>query len=275
MKNPFVVVALLLGCSSSALRAADAPPDPQVEHARAVLAALVEAGKKNKQLPLPADAKAGQAARRSGDDLTAYYFREAAAAAQKVPAEHQAAAFLLALGIGLDDDELMRKNPVTRNLWLKIESDEERKKRLEVIGEATVQGRHDLCQHFVVSCALTAYLGAKNAENAGILKEMLDSRKGGSGFSFCDLSADLAGVTFARQIVAAPKRLAGVQKSFVVADFTLSPKGLQDDLSAEDFAKEYGGVTDKRFLTKLEALRADVLALPGYKAWEKEKDKDK
>jgi hypothetical protein len=32
-------------------------------------------------------------------------------------------------------------------------------------------------------------------------------------------------------------------------------------------------VTDKRFLTKLEALRADVLALPGFKAWEKDKDK--
>src|SRR5260370_26196349 len=134
MKHPFFVVALLLGCPSSALRAADAPPDPQVEHARAVLAALVEAGKKNKKLPLPADAKAGQAARRSGDDLTAYYFREAAAAAQKVPAEHQAAAFLLALGIGLDDDELMRKNPAPRKLWLYIDADEGPKQRLGAIG---------------------------------------------------------------------------------------------------------------------------------------------
>jgi hypothetical protein len=214
--------------------------------------------------------------RRSGDDLTAYYFRAAAAAAQKVPAEHQAAAFLLALGIGLDDDELMRKNPVTRNLWLKIESDDERKKRLEVIGEAAIQGRHDLCQHFVVSCALTVQLGPKQAENAGIVKEVLDSRKGGSGFSFCDLSADLAGVTFAKQIIAVPKRLAAVEKSFVVADYTLSPKGLQDDLSLEAFVKEYGGVTDKRFLTKFEGLRTDVLALPGFKAWEKEdRNKDK
>src|SRR5260370_13561379 len=165
----------------------------------------------------------------------------------------------------------MRKNPVTRNLWLKIEADEERKKRLEVIGEATVQGRHDLCQHFVVSCALTVQLGPKQAENAGILKEVLDSRKGGSGFSFCDLSADLAGVAFAKQIIAAPKRLGVVEKSFVVGDYTLSPKGLQDDLSQEAFLKEYGGGTGTGLLAQLEALRADVLALPGVKEAEKDK----
>jgi hypothetical protein len=266
----FIVAPLLLGCLADCLRA-DAPAEPQVEHGRTVLAAIVAAGKKNQQLPLPADAKPGQQTRRSKDELTAYYFREAAAAAQRVPAEHQAAAFLLALGIGLDDDMLMRKNPVTRNLWLKLESDDERKKRLEVIGEPTVQGRHDLCQHFVVSCALTVQLGVKNAEAAGVVKEMLDARPGGSGFSFADLSADLAGVTFAKRIIAEPKLLPKVEKSFVVADYTLSPKGLVEGLTEEEFAKQYGGVTDKRFLTRFEELRADVLALPGFK----EKDKDR
>jgi len=239
--------------------------EPLVENARTVLAAIIEAAKKNKELPLRTDAGAKEPFRRTKDDLTAYYFRAAATAAQKVPAEHQAGAFLLALGIGLDDDELMRKNPVTHLLWLKVESDAERKKRLEVIGEATVQGRHDLCQHFVVSCALTVQLGAKNAETAGIVKELLDSRDGGSGFSFCDLSADLAGVTFAKQVLAAPKSLAKVEKSFVVADYTLSPKGLQDSLTRDEFIKEYGGVSDKRFQEKFEGLRGDVLALPGFK----------
>jgi hypothetical protein len=260
----FFGVAPLLFCLVPYLRA-DIPAEPQVEHARTVLAAIVEAGTKNQQLPLPADAKPGQPSRRTKDELTAYYFREAAAAARRVPAEHQAAAFLLALGIGLDDDMLMRKNPVTRGLWLKIESDNERKKRLEVIGEPTVQGRHDLCQHFVVSCALTAQLGVKNAEAAGVMKEMLDARPGGSGFSFADLSADLAGVTFAKRIIADPKLLEMVEKSFVVADYTLSPKGLVEGLTEEEFAKQYGSVTDKRFLSRFEELRADVLALPGFK----------
>jgi hypothetical protein len=44
-----------------------------------------------------------------------------------------------------------------------------------------------------------------------------------------------------------------------------------EGLTEEEFAKQYGGVTDKRFLTRFEELRADVLALPGFK----EKDKDK
>ena len=264
MKRSLAVVTLLaLGGFAPVSRAAE-PAGAQVEHARAVLAALVAAGKKNQQLP-PGVGKADAPARRSKDELTAYYFREAAAAALKVPAEHQAAAFLLALGIGLDTSDLMRKNPVTRGLWLKIEADDERKQRLEVIGEPTVQGRHDLCQHFVVSCALSAQLGVKNAEAAGIMKEVLDARDGGSGFSFCDLSADLAGVTFAKQILASPKTLAAVEKSFVVADYTLSPKGMVEGLTQDEFAKEYGSVADKRFLTKFEALRADVQALPGFK----------
>jgi hypothetical protein len=271
MQRRLFVAALLLGWLPLTVRAADSPPQPQVEHARTVLAAIVEAGKKNQQLPLPADAKPGQPSRRSQDELTAYYFREAAAAAQHVPADHQTAAFLLALGIGLDTADLMRKNPVTRGLWLKIETDDERKKRLEVIGEPTMQGRHDWCQHFVVSGALSVQLGLKGAEMAGIAKEVLDAREGGSGFSFCDLVADLAGVSFAKQILATPKTLAKVEKSFVVADYTLSPKGLSDGLTQEEFAKEYGGVSDKRFLSKFEALRADVLALPGFK--DKEKDK--
>ncbi len=266
----FVVAVFLLGGLTPMLRA-DPPAEPQVEHARTVLAAIVEAAKKNRQLPPADEAKAGQPVRRVKDELMAYYIREAAVAADKVPADHRAAAFLLALGIGLDTADLMRKNPVTRTLWLKLETEDERKKRLEVIGEPAVHGRHDLCQHFSVSCALTAQLGAKNAEMAGVMKEMLDSRPGGSGFSFADLSADLAGVTFAKRIIDEPKRLEKVAKSFVVADYTLSPKGLVEDLTEEQFAKDYGSVADKRFKTRFEELRADVLALPGFK----EKDKER
>lgn len=250
-------------------RAAD-PAEARVEHARAVLATINDAAKKNHALPLPADAKPGMTARRDKDELMAYYIRAAAAAAQRVPAEHQAEAFLLAIGIGLDTADLMRHNPVTRGMWLQIESDAERKRRLEIIGEPTVHGRHDLCQHFVVSCALCAQLGVKAGEAAGIAKEVLDARDGGSGFSFVDLSADLAGVTFAKRILADPKMLTQVEKSFAVADYTLSPKGLVEGLTQEEFAKDYGSVADKRFLTKFEALRKEVLALPGFKPKEKE-----
>jgi hypothetical protein len=271
MSHSKIVIALVLASCFCRLAGAAEPAEPRVEHARAVLAAINEAAKKNHDLPLPADAKPGAAARREKDDLMAYYIRAAAAAAQRVPAERQAEAFLLALGIGLDTADLMRHNPVTRGLWLQIESDVERKRRLEVIGEPTVHGRHDLCQHFVVSCAFCAQLGLKAGEAAGIAKEVLDARDGGSGFSFADLSADLAGVTFAKRVLAEPKMLPLIEKSFVVADYTLSPKGLVEGLTQDEFAKDYGSVADKRFLTKFEALRKEVLELPGFKEKEKEK----
>ena len=178
-----------------------------VDATKSVVAAIVEAGQKNQQLPRAGDPGAKPPFRREKDDLTAYYFQEAALAAGKLPADQVVPAYLLALGIALDSSDMMRRNLVTRGFWRKVENDDDWKRRLAVLGEPMVQGRHDLCQHFVVSAALTAMLGAKNAESAGILKEMLDARDGGSGFSFNDLSADLAGVAFAQQLLRTPKQL--------------------------------------------------------------------
>jgi hypothetical protein len=200
--------------------------------------------------------------------LTAYYVRAAAAAAGRLPRRapvERARAFLLALGVMLDDSSLLRKNPVTGGLWRRIETDAERARRLAVLGTPTVHGRHDLAQHFSVSAGLTAMAGARAAEAAGVLKELLDA-EGGSGFSFADLAADLAGVAFAEQILRAPERLAGVAKSFTVADYAPSPRGLIEGLSSRQFARRYGSVNDKRFRTALEALRRRVRALPGYRA---------
>ena len=48
--------------------------------------------------------------RRSGDELTVHYIRVAAAAARRLPEKEAAPAFLLALGIALDDSTLIRSN---------------------------------------------------------------------------------------------------------------------------------------------------------------------
>lgn len=60
----------------------------------------------------------------------------------------------------------------------------------------TLQGRHDLVQHFTVSAALTVSAGGGLANAAGLFKELDDSRDG-TGFSFDDLLADRAGVRLA------------------------------------------------------------------------------
>jgi hypothetical protein len=239
-------------------------PEKLIANARTVLATIVKAAGDNHRLP-PRDATGARVPfRRGGDELTVYYVRTGAAAARRLPEKEAAPAFLLALGIALDDSELLRSNLLTRGLWRKIEPEDAYKQRLKVLGKPTLHGRHDLAQHFGVSAALTAAAGPQAAENAGMLKEMLDSR-GGSGFSFADLSADFAGITFARRLLAKPERLADIEKSFRIDDYAISPRGLPEGLTAAEFAKKYGSVRDDRYL-RLEAdIRKRIDALPGYR----------
>lgn len=241
-----------------------------VEPTRTVVAAIVEAAKKNRQLPLATDPGAKAPFRREKDELTAYYFHEAALAAKKLPAEQGGSAYLLALGIALDDADLMRDNLVTRSFWKRVESNDERKARIAVLGEPMIQGRHDLCQHFCVSAGLTVMLGSKNAENAGIVKEMLDARDPNNGFSFNDLSADIAGVAFASKLLKEPKFLDLVAESFKVADYTIKPMYEPEGLPAKEFVKIYGGVSDERFLEKKKEIWKKVLDQPGFAAPKKE-----
>jgi hypothetical protein len=250
---------------------ADEPKKPTLaDDARTVLNKLVEAAADNHRLPKRGAPGARAPFRRQGDDLTVYYVRAAAAAARRLPAEQAAPAFALALGIALDDSTLLRNNLVTRTLWRRVESDAVRAKRLRVLGEPTLHGRHDLALHFSVSAALTAAHGAKAAEAAGLLKEMLDSN-GGSGFSFADLSADLAGIAFARRLIDKPSLLAEVEKSFTVAAYAIPPKGLPEGLTAAQFAKRYGSTKDERFQRELGEIRKRIEALPGLRKKHKEK----
>jgi hypothetical protein len=239
-------------------------PPKLADNARTVLAAIVTAARDNQRL-LPRDTKGARAPfRRVGDELTVYYVRAAATAARRLPEKEAAPAFLLALGIALDDSSLLRSNLVTGRLWRKIEPEDAFKQRLVVLGEPTLHGRHDLAQHFSVSAALTAAAGPQAAESAGILKEMLDSR-GGSGFSFADLSADFAGIAFARRLLDKPSRLADMERSFRVGDYAISPRGLPEGLTATEFAKKYGSLKDERYLRLQEDIRKRIESLPGYR----------
>ncbi|HTU89521.1 MAG TPA: hypothetical protein VMF69_05435 [Gemmataceae bacterium] len=237
--------------------------DKLAENARTVLTAIVKAAGENHRLPQRGAAGARAPFRRGGDELTVYYVRAAAVAARRLPEKEAAPAFLLALGIALDDSSLLRSNLLTRGLWRKVETDDARKRRLAVLDEPTLHGRHDLAQHFSVSAALTVAAGSQAAESAGILKEMLDSR-GGSGFSFADLSADFAGIAFARRLLDKPAKLADIEKSFHIGDYAISPRGLPEGLTAEEFAKKYGSLKDERFLRLQEDIRKRIAALPGY-----------
>ncbi len=236
-----------------------------VEGARAVLAAVVKAAEENQRLPAADEPGALPPLRRTGDALTEYYVRAAASAARELPPDRAARAYLLGQSVALDTADLFRTNPVTGLLWRRVESDGERARRLHVLGLPTVHARHDSCQHFVDSAALVAVNGPVAAEIAGVLKEILDSRPGGSGFSFADLGSDLSGVAFAKHVLADPDALNRLAAGrFKVADYALPPDGLIEGLTSEQFASGYGSVTDDRFLREMDKLRQRVRDLPGY-----------
>lgn len=223
--------------------------------ARGVLADLVRAARDNNRAAAPL----------RGDALADHLLRAAARSAGRVPEKQRAAAFLLAVGVGLDHSSLLRRAPVVGATWKAVETDTERADRLRVLGTPTLFGRHDLLQHFVVSAALTAARGAKAAEAAGILKELLDAQPGGSGFSFADLAADFAGIAFAERLLEEPARLKVLAEGGKLADFALSPKGLPEGLSAVEFEKRYGKAKDRRFIEACDALKRRLRERPGFK----------
>jgi hypothetical protein len=247
-----------------------APPEPApgntlVDGARVIVAAIVRAGEKNQALPDRSTPGTAPPFRRSGDALTEYYVREAAVAAKQLPRDEAAPAFLVGLAIALDTADLFRRNPVTGALWRSVESNDERERRLKVLGLPTVCDRHDSCQHFVDSAALVAVRGVPAAELAGVFKELLDSQKGGSGFSFADLASDMSGVAFGQWVLADSGHLGKLAESFVVADFAVPPDGLVEGLTYEQFASRFGSVADRRFLDEQEKLRKRVRGLPAYR----------
>jgi hypothetical protein len=178
-----LLLCLLPVCLSADPPAGDALP---VAGTRKVIATMVRAAEEN-----GARGKGSL----SGDALTDHYVRRAAstAAAEKVPAR----AFLLALGVVFDDTGLLRHNLILGRVLAQLETADERKQRLRVLGTPTLRRRHDWIMHFSIAAALTAQLGPESAEQLSIAKELLDSN-GGSGFSFGDLAADYAGIAFAR-----------------------------------------------------------------------------
>jgi uncharacterized protein YfiM (DUF2279 family) len=251
-----ILAAMVFVVSGAA--AADEPKaaaQPDLAATRRVVAAVVEAAKANAAAARPL----------KGDALTECYVRAAAAAAAKLPAEQGPSAFLTALGVALDDSSLVRDNRLLAGFYRQVESDEERKLRLAVLGSPAVRGRRDWCQHFAVSAMLTALAGPTAAEAAGLLKERLDMRPGGSGFSFADLSADYAGVAFAARVQKGGLALDKLATGFAVNDHVPDAAGLTDGLTAEEFRKQIGSFDDDRFAAEVARIRQRIAELPGQK----------
>lgn len=127
----------------------------------------------------------------------------------------------------------------------------------------TLAGRVDSAQHFIVSALIAAHAGTPVANAAGLWKELEDSR-GGSGFSFADLAADLAG-TRAGEVLVGPggSRLArqlaqGMMEENIVPRLADLPEGLDQ----ATFRSRYGSPDDARYEALKQEIERRVAALP-------------
>jgi len=103
--------------------------------------------------------------------------------------------------------------------------------------------RHDLTQHFIYSAAIELLSSKDTSEFVGELKELLDSNKSGSGFSFIDLMADRAGVKFAQNATQDETSARGLQQVMLAQfdDHDLLPQStkLPEHLSKAQFEQAY------------------------------------
>jgi hypothetical protein len=230
---------------------------PLVEDARTVLQQIVRVAKVQKKINESSDAPI------SGDALLDLYVRQAALAAQQVRRENGPRAFILALGVALDDSGALLKLPIASGVIPHIEGEQDRMQRMEAIGAPTMHGRADLAKHFFVSGHLVALSGSDMARSAGLLKELVDAH-GGSGFSFADMAANRAGIVFANAVLTGRLTLKDVSQRFSVAAYLPPVKDLQEQLSAKEFAENFGGIRDARLAAELTRIESRIQALPVY-----------
>ena len=122
---------------------------------------------------------------------------------------------------------------------------------VEFVKRITVYGRRDLARHLLASAGLTVWTSRTTSETAGLLKEEWDSVGDGSGFSFRDLAADLAGARLARLATRDEATARRVQERFAdgvpLSSYMPSVADLPEGISQEKFEQEYGGLIGERF----------------------------
>lgn len=128
----------------------------------------------------------------------------------------------------------------------------------------TLGGRGDLRQHFAVSAGLEAAADSGIAFAVGEYKELLDSNRGGSGFSFDDLAADRAGIRFANRFLRSDasdwtslgRRLDG--EDAVLPAFADLPSHLTD----AEFRDRYGSVDSASYRDMVAEIDTRIDRLP-------------
>ena len=135
-----------------------------------------------------------------------------------------------------------------------------------IIGTVLLRGRDDWTRHFWVSAGMILLSNEATSDRIGRLKEQLDSKAGGTGFSFADMLANFAGNRLAiaairdqataRAVQARLARQAGVDAIFPSAD------GLPENIPAAELQSQYGGVGGPAYNAILDDINRRLGTLP-------------
>lgn len=174
-------------------------------------------------------------------------------------AENQAA--ILALGMLLGHPRIERfVGPVI--------ADRDRDLARQVLNRVILRGRRDWARHFCVSAAITALSDEAVSDIASLLKERLDTKEGGSGFSFADLLADRAGAAFAasatRDEAAARAMQDRLAHSFHTNELFPPAADLPEGISDAELHSTYGGVGGDGYRRLIEEIERRITACAAY-----------
>jgi hypothetical protein len=110
--------------------------------------------------------------------------------------------------------------------------------------------RYDLAKHWAVSAALAAAYGSDISGAVGTWKEIADSGRGGSGFSFVDLAADRSGVLQAKRAIAPESAESTRRKLSQITEEDLLPLqalALSEGMSEAEFQARYVDVETQSY----------------------------
>ncbi len=152
--------------------------------------------------------------------------------------QHNRAA-ILALGIALGDENIAR--------FVGLDSESKLLKDAALLREGTtIREREDWPRHFCVSASLAVLENPLISDAGGLIKEQLDALTKGSGFSFCDIAADRAGVRFAEAATYSERDAIAMQdllqNRLSTSNFLPAVADLPENLTTEQFSNIYGSV---------------------------------
>jgi hypothetical protein len=128
-----------------------------------------------------------------------------------------------------------------------------------------IRNRQDLSLHFIFSAAIKLMSQKGISIAVGEFKELMDRGQGGSGYSFVDLAADLAGAHFA-DLAVNPQTAYRLQQTMLgIADedlFMVSIDGLDEGLSKAQFTTQYGEVDSPRYQQVVKEINIRISNLP-------------